>query len=57
MAGDIIGALPFAQATVLFDAYYLCPNLTRACETKKYRYVGVAKKNRNFFPDGPAAPQ
>lgn len=52
LAADIIGALPFSRATVLFDAYYLCPNVTRACEAKKYRYVGVAKKNRNFFPDG-----
>jgi SRSO17 transposase len=52
LAADIIAALPLAKATVLFDAYYLCPNVTRACEAKNYRYVGVAKKNRNFFPDG-----
>jgi SRSO17 transposase len=52
MAGRIIAELPLGQATVLFDAYYLCPNVTRACEAKKYRWVGVAKKNRNVFPDG-----
>lgn len=52
LAGDIIRVLPFRKATVLFDAYYLCPNVTRACEAQKYRYVGVAKKNRSFFPDG-----
>lgn len=52
LAGDIIRVLPFRNATVLFDAYYLCPNVVRACEAQKYRYVGVAKKNRNFFPDG-----
>jgi len=52
LAGDIIGELPFAKATVLFDSYYLCQNVTTACEAKSYRFVGVAKKNRNFFPDG-----
>jgi len=52
LAADAIGCLPVEKATVLFDSYYLCPNVTRACEEKRYRYVGVAKKNRNFFPDG-----
>lgn len=52
MAGDIIAEFPLPKVTVLFDSYYLCPNVTRPCEAKKYRYVGVAKKNRNFFPDG-----
>lgn len=46
-------ALPGKPKTiVLFDSYYLCPVVIRACETKGFRYVGVAKKNRNFFPDG-----
>lgn len=52
LAGQIIREMPLSNVTVLFDAYYLCPNVTGACEAKKYRYVGVAKKNRNFFPDG-----
>ncbi|MCH7753378.1 MAG: transposase [Planctomycetes bacterium] len=52
LAGDIVAELPLSNVTVLFDSYYLCPNVVRACEAKKYRYVGVAKKNRNFFPDG-----
>jgi SRSO17 transposase len=52
LAAEIIDELPFAKATVLFDAYYLCPKVTWACEAKKYSYVGVAKKNRNFFPHG-----
>jgi SRSO17 transposase len=52
MAGEIIADFPLPKVTVLFDSYYLCPNVTRACEAKKYHYVGVAKKNRNFFPDG-----
>jgi hypothetical protein len=41
-----------AKGIVLFDSYYLCPVVVRACEAKKFRYVGVAKKNRNFFPQG-----
>ena len=52
LAADVIDAMPLTNVTVLFDSYYLCPNVTRACEAKKYRWVGVAKKNRNFFPDG-----
>jgi SRSO17 transposase len=52
LAADVIGAMPLTNVTVLFDSYYLCPNVTWACEAKKYRWVGVAKKNRNFFPDG-----
>ena len=52
LAADIIGGMPLANVTVLFDSYYLCPNVTHACAAKKYRWVGVAKKNRSFFPDG-----
>jgi len=52
MVGEIVADFPLAKVTVLFDAYYLCPTVTRACEAKHYHYVGVAKKNRNFFPDG-----
>jgi hypothetical protein len=52
MVGEIIAHFPLAKVTVLFDAYYLCPTVTQACEAKHYHYVGVAKKNRNFFPDG-----
>ncbi len=37
---------------MLFDSYYLCPTVTQACEARGFHYVGVAKKNRNFFPDG-----
>ena len=41
-----------ARAVVLFDSYYLCPKVISACENKHFPYIGVAKKNRNFFPDG-----
>lgn len=52
LAGDIIAGMSLKNVTVLFDSYYLCPNVTRACEAQGYRWVGVAKKNRSFFPDG-----
>jgi hypothetical protein len=52
LAADIVRSSSLTNVTVLFDAYYLCPAVTKACEAQKYRYVGVAKKNRNFFPDG-----
>ena len=52
LVAEIIRDFPLQKATVLFDSYYLCPNVTGACQDRKYRYVGVAKKNRNFFADG-----
>jgi hypothetical protein len=52
LVADLIAQMPLTHVTVLFDSYYLCPNVTHACAAKKYRWVGVAKKNRSFFPDG-----
>jgi SRSO17 transposase len=55
MAADVIQALQLpdaAKAIVLFDSYYLCAEVIRACERRGFSYVGAAKKNRNFFPDG-----
>lgn len=40
------------KPTVLFDSYYLCPALTVVCSALGWPYVSVAKKNRNFAPDG-----
>ena len=40
------------KVIVLFDSYYLCPTVTSACEAKGFPFVGVAKKNRNFYPNG-----
>ena len=40
------------KVTVLFDAYYLCPTVVRACEDKGWHYVGVGKSNRCFVPRG-----
>ena len=55
MAGDMLGSLTLpspGKVVVLFDSYYLCPAVIHACETRGFRYAGVVKKNRNFFPDG-----
>lgn len=52
LAADAISQVTVPRAIVLFDSYYLCPPVIRACKEKAYRFVGVAKKNRNFFPNG-----
>ena len=55
LAADLIGELhahlPAAKPLLLFDSYYLCPAVTQACQPTGYRYISVAKKNRNFAPD------
>lgn len=47
-----VGLPKGVKAITLFDSYYLCPAVTKACADQGFRFVGVAKKNRNFFPDG-----
>lgn len=42
------------RVIALFDSYYLCPVVTAACQECKWPFVSVAKKNRNFAPDGRA---
>jgi SRSO17 transposase len=51
LAGQVIRdtALPEKfKVTVLFDAFYLCPNVVNACKERKWHYVGVGKSNRWF---------
>jgi SRSO17 transposase len=36
------------QITVLFDAFYLCPEVINACKERKWHYIGVGKSNRWF---------
>jgi SRSO17 transposase len=51
LAGHAIrdAALPEQfKVTVLFDAFYLCPNVVNACRERKWRYIGVGKSNRDF---------
>ena len=55
LAADMVHGVTLpsqGKVVVLFDSYYLCPVVTRACEERRFHYAGVAKKNRNFFPDG-----
>lgn len=55
MAADVILGAQLPEGVrpiVLFDSYYLCHEVAQACEQRGWKYVGVAKKNRNFFPDG-----
>lgn len=55
VAADVVADLEVPQGVrpiVLFDSYYLCHEVAQACEQRGWKYVGVAKKNRNFFPDG-----
>ncbi len=40
------------KTIVLFDRFYLCDKVVRACENKGFTYIGAVKDNRNFFPDG-----
>jgi len=51
LAGQVIreAALPEQfKVTVLFDAFYLCPNVVNACKKRKWHYIGVGKSNRWF---------
>jgi len=51
LAGQAIreAALPGKfKVTVLFDAFYLCPNVVNACKERKWHYIGVGKSNRWF---------
>ena len=36
------------KMTVLFDAFYLCPAVVKACRAQKWHYIGVGKSNRWF---------
>jgi len=40
------------HVTVLFDSFYLCPRVVKACKQRHWHYIGVAKANRNFTIDG-----
>jgi SRSO17 transposase len=51
LAGQVIreAVLPEEfKVTVLFDAFYLCPNVVNACKEQKWHYIGVGKSNRWF---------
>lgn len=51
VAADMIGSFSPPKGTkvrVLFDAFYLAPNVVRACENQGFNWFSVASKNRNL---------
>ncbi|HOT74081.1 MAG TPA: transposase [Anaerohalosphaeraceae bacterium] len=36
---------------VLFDSYYLCPTVVKACRKKGFRLVSTLKSNRNLYKE------
>ena len=53
MAAQIIHvfpALPRLRVRVLFDAFYLSPVVTKACQERGFEWFSVAARNRNFTP-------
>jgi hypothetical protein len=41
------------KVRVLFDAFYLCPVVARACDSRGFTFFSVAARNRNFTtPNG-----
>lgn len=40
------------KVRVLFDSYYLCPTVVKACRRKGFYFVSTLKSNRNLFKNG-----
>lgn len=40
------------KVRVLFDSFYLCPVVVKACRKKKFRFVSTLKNNRNLSKTG-----
>jgi hypothetical protein len=52
LAADLIRELTppkGVQVRGLFDSYYLCPVVVRACQDQGFHYVFSLKNNRNLF--------
>jgi SRSO17 transposase len=39
------------KVRVLFDAFYLCPQVVRACQSRQFTFFSVAARNRSFVSD------
>lgn len=55
LAADAIDSADLPKSlkvTVLFDAFYLCPTVVKACARRGWHYIGVGKSNRNFTVRG-----
>jgi hypothetical protein len=45
-------APPDVKVVVLFDAYYLCPTVVKACRAKRFHFASTLKRNRSLFKQG-----
>jgi len=55
LAGELIRSFnppKGIKVRVLFDSYYLCPTVVKACRRKGFRFVSTLKSNRNLFKNG-----
>jgi len=55
LAADLIASFtppPGVKVVVLFDSYYLCPTVVKACRAKGFHFVSTLKTNRNLFRGG-----
>jgi SRSO17 transposase len=40
------------RVLVLFDSYYLCPTVVKACRRQQFHFVSTLKSNRNLYKNG-----
>jgi hypothetical protein len=40
------------KVLVLFDAYYLCPTVVKACRAQQFHFASTLKSNRSLFKQG-----
>lgn len=40
------------KVVVLFDAYYLCPTVVKACREQRFHFASTLKSNRSLFKQG-----
>src|SRR4029450_3824407 len=40
------------KVVVLFDAYYLCPTVVKACREQQFHFASTLKSNRSLFKQG-----
>ena len=55
LAAELIEAFEPPQGVkvmVLFDSYYLCPTVLKACRKQCFRFISALKSNRNLFRNG-----
>ena len=55
MAAELIAEcepLEGVHVRVLFDSYYLCPVVVKACRNKRFHFVSTLKSNRNLYKHG-----